>query len=134
MRTDNLDLILRATNQYADHITGFYPKEWIDNPLNIALINDNQDISLFEFEAPGVVSGHYFFWSRGKIAVKAAKEFLNEIFTYDIKVVRGITPITNLGARWVNRQLGLKSYGIVQTTVGPCEIIILTKQEWETKI
>lgn len=135
MRTTDLELVKDATDPYRDGMHGFYPEEWLSNDENVALTNSRGDISLFERELPGVVTGHYFFHSRGHHAVRAAKEMLEEIFTgdYDVKLIRGLTPLEKLGARWMNKQLGFTSYGVVQTKVGPCELVILTKQEWENR-
>lgn len=131
-RTTSYTDIERAVSQYATEITGFDPSDWSDNLNNWALSNDNGDIALFEYEYDGVYSGHYFFFSRGKEAVKAAKSLLKSFWTMneDAKVIRGLTPLENLGARWMNKQLKFKSYGVIKTSVGPCELVILTKEEW----
>jgi hypothetical protein len=57
---------------------------------------------------------------------------LKEIFTgpYDVEVIEGLSPLGKLGARWLNRKLGFKSHGVVDTVSGPCEIVIMTKNEW----
>lgn len=133
MRTFDVDKIKEAVELYAKDILGFYPDEWLANEENVALTNDNGDIFLFERELPGVVTAHYFFYSRGRKAVNAGKEMLKELFTgpYDVQLIRGLTPLEHLGARWMNKQLGATSYGVVHTILGPCELVILTKQEWE---
>lgn len=134
MRTFDLELVKSATDPYRDETVGFNPQKWLESPQNVALTNNNGDIALFERELPGIVTGHYFFHSRGKEALKAAKQMLEEAFTgdYDIKVIRGLTPLDKLGALWMNKKLGFKSYGKVETLAGPCELVILTKKEWET--
>ena len=133
MRTYDVEKVKAATAQYAEEIVGFDPEEWLSDPLNIALINDNEDIALFENQiaATNAVCGHYFFFSRGKEAVKAATQFLREIFCYDVQTIVGITPEDNKGAIWMNRRLGFKEYGQVATEVGPCRLVVLTKKEWE---
>lgn len=133
MRTYDVDIVNAATNQFAERIYGFYPDEWLANKDNVALTNEYGDVSLFERELPGVVTGHYFFHSRGLVALSVAKQMLEEIFTgdYDVKLIRGITPLDKLGARWLSKRLGFTSYGVIETTVGHAELVILTKQEWE---
>lgn len=133
MRTYDVNIVTDATDQFAENIYGFIPEEWLANDDNVALTNEHGDVSLFEREMPGVVTGHYFFHSRGRDAITAAEQMLREAFTgdYDIKLIRGLTPLKTLGARWLSRQLGFSSYGVVETTVGCCELVILTKQEWE---
>lgn len=104
--------------------------EWISNHENIALVNDNNDMAVFEHETPKVVTGHYYFRSRGRQAVNAGKEFLNELFVVsDTQLIRGLSPLTNLGARWMNRQLGFTSHGVVHTTTGPHELVMLHRKD-----
>ena len=135
MRTFDLDKVLAATSQYAEEIEGFHPEDWQSNEKNIVLINDNEDVALFEHQAAltDTVCGHYFFFSRGKEAVKAAEEFLEEIFsdTYYVKTITGLTPETHKGALWMNRRLGFKEVGQVRTEVGPCRFVVLTKEQWK---
>lgn len=114
-------------------LPGFELHSFTDGP-NICL-RDKNDLAFFENESKGVWSGHYFFESRGKTALTLAKSFLKE-FCQEIQpnIIKGLTPLEKLGARWMSRQLGFKSYGVVQTIVGPCELFILTKEDWENKI
>ena len=134
MRTYDLNKIKAATSQYAEEIEGFEPSGWIENELNIALINDNDDIALFEHQADlaDTVCGHYFFFSRGKEAIKAANEFLDYVFenTY-VKIIIGLTPAEHKAALWMNRRLGFKENGQVDTVVGPCKFVLLTKEQWK---
>lgn len=133
MRTYDVDKIVEAVSQYADKIVDFYPYEWVLDKANIALINDKGDVALFQLLRPEVYYGHYFFFSRGREAVNVAKDFLREAFTeHPVKVIQGLTPLVNLGARWMNRQLGFKSQGVTPTIADTCEIVIMTKQDWET--
>lgn len=131
-RTTHLEDILQATDAYKHELHGWYPDEWIKNPDNVALINENKDVSLFQQMLPGVMFGHYFYHSRGREALKTALAMRDEIFSgpYNVQVVQGLTPLQKLGARWLNRKLGFKSYGVIDTVAGPCEVVILTKEEW----
>lgn len=134
MRTYDLDKIKQAVAQYSEDVEGFYPDEWIKNDLNIALVNDNNDIALFENQAglSNTVCGHYFFFSRGKDAVKAATEFLKEVFTTTyVETITGLTPTNHKGALWMNRRLGFKEHGDVDTVAGPCRFVMLTKEQWK---
>lgn len=134
-RTNDVQEVSSATQQYADEIEGFYPEEWLDSEENVALSDEDGNVALFEREMPGVVTGHYFFYCRGREAVALSHEVLKEIFTgpYDVKVIRGLTPVENRGAVWMSRHVGFKSYGIVETHVGPCVLFILTKEEWRER-
>lgn len=134
MRTYDVEKVKTAVSQYAAEIVGFDPEEWLANEKNIALINNNDDVALFENQADlfDTVCGHYFFFSRGKEAVKTAQEFLLEVFanTY-IDTIIGLTPITHKGALWLNRKLGFQEHGEVSTSVGPCRFVMLTKEQWK---
>lgn len=110
------------------------PIEWVSNPTNIVLVNDRGDMSLFEKGIKDIYTGHYYFKSRGREAVKAGKEFLDNLFNscYNISVITGLVPITHLGARWMSRQIGLKSYGIEHVGEKPYEMFIITKKEFNS--
>lgn len=133
-RTYDAHLVSIAVNFFRKTELDFDPIDWISNPRNIALVNELDDMALFEANKPGSVTGHYFFQSRGKMALTSGKSFLAEIFNpcYNIETIQGLTPLTNLGARWISRQLRFKSYGIVKTLNGPHEIFILTRKEYNT--
>lgn len=137
MRTYDIKKVKAATSQYAEEIEGFHPEEWLSNELNIALINDKDDIALFEHQADltDTVCGHYFFFSRGKHAIKAAQEFLKELFTTTyVKAITGLTPVEHKAALWMNRRLGFKEHGEVSTVVGPCKFVVLTKEQWKESL
>ncbi len=129
-RVKNAETIRQAVGDYC----AFDIEEWVNNPRNIALGEDN-DLALFEYEKEGVYTGHYFFNRRkGREAIKLSKAILQELFTneqFNIKIIRGLTPLENLKARWMSRHVGFKSYGAIQTLLGPCELFILTKDEWQ---
>jgi len=131
-RTKDVETVVKAVSQYRERILGFYPEEWLSNDDNIALVDEFGNVSLFEWNYPGVYTGHYFFLVRGKEALALSREILRIVFTgYGVKVIRGITPLKHLGARWMTKKLGFKSYGIVHTPNGPEELFVLTKEEWE---
>ena len=136
MRTFDVNLVEASVKQYATAIENFDAFDWLLDKDNIALINDNKDIALFERNYLNAVSvfGHYFFWSRGKEAIKAAEEFVKEIFTnesYGVEVITGLTPVTHKGALWMNKRLGFRELEIISSRVGDLMMVILTKQDWE---
>lgn len=106
--------------------------ETFSNPRTILLVSDDRDYSLFEWFNDSVYTGHYFFRSRGREAKKVGREMISYLFkTYPfIQMIRGLTPLEYLGARWMNKQLKFKSHGIVQTDCGPHELVMLTKEDW----
>jgi hypothetical protein len=127
-----------VTNDIVTAIAGhcgddFDAEEWLSEPENIALINDNGDVNLFTYDRPGVYIGHFFYASRGKEALRVAKQMLVHIFHYEeVEVIMGLTPLDKLGARWMARKLGFKSYGEVDTPPGRCELFILNRHEKDT--
>lgn len=131
MRTFDPDVICQAVAPYLHELHGFIVDDFVKDEDNYAFTNENLDVSLFQMQRPGVYCGHYFFHSRGRAAVNVARLFLDEAFASGVvQVVEGLTPLHKLGALWVNKQLGLKSYGVTDTSAGLCEIVIVTKKEW----
>lgn len=108
------------------------PIEWLSNPDNIVLENSQGDLSLFERGIKHVYSGHYYFKTRGKSAVKNGTEFLDELFNtcYNINVLTGLVPLEHLGARWMSRRLGFTSHGVIYHDNKNYELFILTKKEF----
>lgn len=114
-------------------IHGFYPDRWLLDDRNIAMTN-GEDYCLFEFSSPNVYYGHYFCTSKGKTARDFSVECLDYMFdVIKAEIIQGLTPEDKRAARWMARQLGMKSYGITETFNGPHELFILTKNDWETK-
>lgn len=136
MRTTDKSLVTEAVSQYRRAAENFDPEPWLMLEDNIALTNDNKDIALFERNEANAkaVYGHYFFWSRGKQAVKAAKQFLEEVFAtkhYGVEVIVGLTPVDHKAALWMNKQLGFKEVDTLRGPEGDVRMVTLTKQDWE---
>lgn len=135
MRSFDANIVTIAVESLTKQKIYFDPIGWISDHRNIALTNQYDDLALFEYERPKLVIGHYFFNSKGRQAITAAKDFLDELFNtcYNINVIKGLTPLTNLGARWMSRKIGFKSYGVVNSTTDYHELFILTKEEHNNK-
>jgi hypothetical protein len=105
--------------------------EWIKDENNICLC-EGDNYGAFEYNRPGVYTGHYFFGSaRGKAAIRISKDILDSIFgLYKAEVIQGLTPSHHKGALWLNRQLGFKHYGVTDTVAGEHQVFILTKADW----
>ena len=127
--TDTVSIAIKSLLKSEDRCD---PDEWILNRDNICLQNEYGDLALFEYGVPKVMTGHYYFQSRGKKALEAGHAFLDEIFNpcYNIEVITGLTPLANLGARWLTRRLGFKSQGVVRVRGKAYEMFILTKKEF----
>lgn len=112
------------------------PIEWLSDPSNIVLQNDDGDLALFEKGVKNIYSGHYYFRSRGRKAITAGTEFLDNLFNscYNIEVLTGFVPLTHLGARWLSRQIGLKSQGVIKGLgPQPDEMFIITRSEFNLR-
>jgi len=111
--------------------------EWLANPANIVLENDRGDLALFEYGFPTqkIYSGHYFFKSRGREAITAGRDFLDELFNscYNISILMGLVPKDHRAARWITRQLGFTSYGKEEIAGKEYELFILTKKEFNNE-
>ncbi len=131
MRETNIEALLQTMSPHLP-LQGFDPETWLTFPFNVALTDGEGNFALFERYSEFVVTGHYFFKVRGKKAASVAKTLLKEAFTgpYNIQTIRGLTPLEKLGARWLSKHIGFKSYGEVDTKAGPCELFILNKNEW----
>lgn len=110
----------------------FVPSSWLDDN-NIALTDGVGNFSLYTYEYPGMYHGHFFFTKecRGRSAMELSLSMLDyAFFSCSVEVIQGLPPMQRIGARWMARQIGFKSYGIIYTLQGPCEEFILTKPEW----
>lgn len=108
----------------------FPASEWLEREENIALTDGDGSFALFEYIKPGIYYGHYFFSVKGKEAVGLSKEFLSEIFK-TARIVVGLTPVDNKAARWMSRHIGFKSQGIIDTDMGPHEMFMMTREEYD---
>lgn len=135
-RNHDVGLLMETMGPYEHELKGFHPEQWLADKSNVCLTDSKGNFTLFERSSENSVTGHYFLKARGKEALHLCKEFLREIFQgpYNVEFITGITPHDKLGALWMNKRLGFKSSGTVNTIVGPCELVVLTKKEWENTV
>ena len=107
-------------------------EQWLANPDNIVLVNDQGDMALFEKGVKHIYTGHYYFKSKGRKAIEAGKNFLDNLFNtcYNINILTGLVPLTHLSARWMTRQLGFTSHGVVHIDNKHYEMFIISKKEF----
>lgn len=118
------DLLLEDTLPF-DH------KSFNEGTNNV-ILTDGDNYSVFLYEKPGIYSGHVFFRSRGKEAIRVGKEMLGHFFSnYFVETILGLTPSDKRHVLFFNKKLGFKEYGEIETPVGLCELLILTKQEFK---
>jgi len=134
-RTQDSGIVRQATSQVDFELEGFHLREWLADDENVALTNLRGDVSLFErqWRNPSIVTGHYFFFSRGREALDVAKEMLEEIWKeeYKVKTILGLTPVTHRGALWLNKRLGFKTIDTIDAITGPCRLVQLSKETQE---
>lgn len=125
--------LMETMGPYENELVGFDPSAWLDNPDNVCLTDGDGNFTLFQRFSPNVVMGHYFLKARGREALSLCEKFLEEIFTgpYGVEIIQGITPQNKLGALWMNKKLGFRSSGTVETEIGPHELVVLSKLDWE---
>lgn len=131
MFSNDFDIEFVARMSAFEHITKRNICEWLSEYGNFYYM-DKDDIALFNFETPFLYTGHYFFNSRGREAKKKGLSILAQFFSiYESEVVlRGLTPVENKAAKWMNRQLGFKSLGEIETAPDEfCELFVLTKKD-----
>ncbi len=137
MRTWDAVKIAAAIKHFLKTEDQVDPIEWLSDPSNIVLENDSGDLALFEYGIPAkrVYSGHYYFKSRGKNAIKSATEFLDELFNscYNISILMGMVPLERADVKWMTRRLGFKSYGLEEARGKQYELFILTKKEFNNE-
>jgi len=113
--------------------TPFDFEGWLKHPLNVMYDADGS-VGLGVYEYPGVYTAHWFFKVRGREALNLAREMLDALFTdHKAVVVRGLTKVNLKPARWAAKQLGFKSYGILEFSDGEYELMCLTKDDFYRK-
>lgn len=131
-QTSDPDVLDKAVGPYPEMLKGYVATEWLETKGNIALTDDAGNVGLLVYNLPGIYCGHYFFSSRGKEAIKRVSEMISYAFTEQpVRMIIGVTPEDNLRARWMNRKMGFTSGGVIETLHGNCEVVSLTREEFE---
>lgn len=117
--------------KYADYFKNADVREWLDDTKNIAIV-EGDNVALFEYKSPGVYWGHYFYSSaRGREAINLSGRILKHVLhKYPITTLLGLTLEANKPARWLSRQIGMNSLGLVETINGQCELFFLDKDTY----
>jgi hypothetical protein len=137
MRTYDALKIATAIKHFLKTEEKVDPIEWLSHPEHIVLENDCGDLALFEYGFPTkkIYSGHYYFKSRGRAAIEAAKGFLDELFNscYNINVLMGLVPIERKEVSWLTRKVGFTSYGYEEIHNQEYELFIITASEFNSQ-
>jgi hypothetical protein len=84
---------------------------------------DERGGAIFAWRGPGIYEGHSFFRPPARCAIRAGREILG--LMRDARMIWGLTPESNNDARRLNRLLGFKSQGMLDTPEGRCELFVL---------
>jgi hypothetical protein len=117
----------QIADKYPRYFT-FDVEDWFSKAENFALI-EGENIGFAEYKSPGVYWVHFcFHTARGRQAINLTKEMLSVLFRErDVASVLGLIEAENKKARWLVKQAGLTSLGLVQTKLGLCEMFYLTR-------
>lgn len=125
--------LMETMGPYEHELKGFHPEEWLADEDNVCLTDGHGNFTLFERMTENIVYGHYFLVARGREALDLCRKFLAAVFDgpYGVEIIMGLTPLDKKGALWMNRKLGFKSLGIQDTIAGECDLVRLTRKEYE---
>lgn len=132
-QTKDWEDVDRQTRKFINSLPCFWPVDWVSDSRNYALIDDRENIGLFDYNPSGY-EGHMYFNSRGKEAIASASEMIQWFFdnTQETEII-GKTPILCKGAWMLARKLGFKRIGVIAGEFGPMYHSRLTKSEWDNR-
>lgn len=129
-RSYDADAFRKGASLYPEGFEDDFDYEgWLADRNNIMYVcGDNVGLATYEY--PGVYNAHWFFTVRGRGAIALAREMYDQLFNHDgAEMVRGLTPVHLRGARWLAKQLGFISLGIVDDD-DPHELMCLSKADF----
>jgi hypothetical protein len=101
----------------------FDVEQWFSNSKNVCFI-ERENLCFAEYKKEGVYWVHFCFDSaKGREAIELAKT-MRRVFldSYDVSCLIGLIRVNNKKAKFVVRQIGFKSLGEVETSLGLCEM------------
>lgn len=131
-RTYDSEGMDKVAQPYKHAWIGFDAEALVENKDNVLLTDGNDNYALFEFHEPGVYYGHYLFTHHGARTLAIAQNLLDFFFrTVPCTEVRGLTPVTHKGALKLNKALGFKVEGMVDTEAGYHFVVSLKKEDYK---
>lgn len=111
-----------VTDKHLNYFT-FDVDEWFSNDKNYAL-KEGENIAFGEYKADGVYWVHFCFdTAKGREAIDLTRRMFKEFCSRrPVKTAVGLIEVNNKKAKWLIRQVGFESLGIVDTKNGPCEM------------
>lgn len=126
----DFDLLWKMTEGYRKKCPAEHLQEFLDNPRNL-MLTEGDNVGLATFEYPGVYNTHWFFEVRGRKALDLGRAMLDYLFkNTDAKAVRGMIDTDLPASQWAARQIGWKSYGVMDTVTGEYELFCMTKDDF----
>lgn len=127
-------LIIQAIDQ-APLNRGLSGAAWLASPGNIPIIFDNGDIALFDDAGDGSYEVHFLFESRGRTAIKHARESFRRMFiNHGASLIFGMVPDHRRDVKLLARWAGGKSVGKRVTPNGLCELFVLSDIMWKGSV
>ena len=111
-----------VTDRYLDWFT-FDVEDWFTNPENYAY-KEGDNVAFGEYKGPGVYWVHFCFdTAKGRDAIELTKQMFKQLCNdTPLKIGIGFIHISNRKAKWLIRQVGFKSLGLIETENGLCEM------------
>lgn len=111
---------------------GLQGADWLASEGNIPVTFDNGDIALFDDEGDANYQVHFLFVSRGREAIRHARESFRTMFVeHGAKLIFGLVPDFRRDVKLLARWAGGKSAGRRATSEGPCELFVLSNSMWK---
>lgn len=112
---------------------GLRGADWLATPGNIPIeIGDN--VALFDWCGDDTFEVHFLFVSRGRNAIIAAKESFRRMFAdHAAQLIFGLVPAFRRDVKLLARWAGGKMVGVRNTSEGPCELFVLSKEMWSAQ-
>lgn len=128
-RTQNLEAVSSVTQHYPDYFT-WNAADWLSDDANFAY-QEGENVGFAEFKSPGNYWVHFcYHTARGRAAIELTKRMLDALYAdTHYQTVVGLISEDNKKARWLIRQVGFESLGMVDTQNGLCEMFYSIRKD-----
>lgn len=110
---------------------------YLDMPGTL-LYGNEHGVLMFVHDIERCYAGHYMFTdtARRREIMSLCRRAITDVFTkHNASAIKGVTPRGNLGARAMNRALGLLPCGFTTDTAGrDCIRYILERKTWQASL
>lgn len=111
-----------VTDKHPDYFS-FDVEEWFSKTENYAY-KEGDNVAFGEYKNPGVYWVHFCFdTAKGRDAINLTRRMFKQLSEdTPLKMGIGLIHIDNRKAKWLIRQVGFQSLGLVDTENGICEM------------